>query len=688
MAASKSPDSRSRNSDLIPQLFFVVLLAVFAFLLFVSKVRSDEEPKGGKGPEPKKAPVRSKREDFPDAGNRDIEPAANPVRSPKFPYDPPKEPEIPPPQKLPPPAVAAVGPVNDPAPDGRQIRLAPENQVRIVNNLLTELAAKQVKGIENLRFLSYYAVPEKFVGTYVSLTNFKINQLTRSQVPRRLIEVPGSDSRLWMFDITWYGWSVEAAAEVFSREPFFREPLILGETAARSRLLLGLADFALPEGAKADQNNHVFSVVRGDWFLAETGETLRSTAYYDLLFSKERFVPLETPKKLTVRVPHVFPGGKYKGKDETEEKDYDPASFVIVNEFSATVKIKKVDFPKDETEWNKAFGVDKLDDFSKEQGVFLENGAVVEGMEVNGSIVARQNRLLARKPTAFGYHWKTFDTDKTLAKGNYFQTLNKNFDFKAGEVIAKLPNGGQAYGLFNKAGARQEEVPPDLAWDRTDPYDIRVRNPGSCIVCHARGIITPDCVVNRYLKAGGELKTRSDLKQEEAEAFFLRMGNRIELDQNSYAAFVQETAGTDPVFNAKNYAASRNIYKSGVTLDQAALELGMGKLELQMLAAKSVQARTTALYLDQFPVPRTTFDEEVFPELVLLASVFRVTSTNTKAKTLEELIDDTVKKYGLLKDQLRTEQSDAEPPPVAPGTPPAPPGGPATITPTQPGKMP
>jgi hypothetical protein len=612
-----------------------------------------------KSGEPKADHVPIKRRtDLPDAGNLKIESPAD-LKSPKFPYGQIQSPAMFSAENVPP---LKNGQKELPVWNEKAVRLAPENQVRMANNVLSELINKKVLGVENIRFVSFYAQSSEDVPAYVSLVNFWINQLTRSQRIKKLIEVPGSDGRLWMFDLTWFGWSVESATDVFSREPFFREPLILPETALTMRTLLGLQLASLPEGALDSQYAHCFGIVRGDWFLIETGETLRSTAYYDLLFSRERYVPVESPKKHATKRVRPFPGGVWIG----DGKEYSAGEFLEIIDVDVTLKVKKVDFPKDEDDWNKAFGIDKVEEFQKDQKIKLENGAVVDGIESGGSIVARQNRLLIRRRGPVSYHWKTLDTDKTVAQSNYFQTLQFNPDFKAGEVIAGLPNGGQAYGLFNKAKARQEEVPPNLAIDRTDPFDFRVRNPGSCVVCHAMGIITPDCIVNKFFKDGGSLAAKDKDKQEEIEGFFLRMGNKVEQDQQSYASFVLEASGADSVLNAKNYAASRNKYKTAIDMAQASLELGIGKLELQALASRSIQARTVALSLDRgFPIPRTTWDEEVFPEMILLVSVFRDKASKGKSKDLESLIEETVSRYSDISGKLKAnldKSIPAEPP--------------------------
>jgi hypothetical protein len=71
---------------------------------------------------------------------------------------------------------------------------------------------------------------------------------------------------------------------------------------------------------------------------------------------------------------------------------------------------------------------------------------------------------------------------------NVFRNL---LDIKAdaSEVLFVNSNGSVGYALYNGAGARQDEVPPNIAHDRTvpAPYTQRLQCGVSCFVCHAEG---------------------------------------------------------------------------------------------------------------------------------------------------------------------------------------------------------
>lgn len=64
-----------------------------------------------------------------------------------------------------------------------------------------------------------------------------------------------------------------------------------------------------------------------------------------------------------------------------------------------------------------------------------------------------------------------------------------NVKAKALEVIAVKPNGLHEFPIFNGDGKRQDEVPPNVAHDRTipAPYTMRLQPAISCIRCHVSG---------------------------------------------------------------------------------------------------------------------------------------------------------------------------------------------------------
>jgi len=89
---------------------------------------------------------------------------------------------------------------------------------------------------------------------------------------------------------------------------------------------------------------------------------------------------------------------------------------------------------------------------------------------------------------------------------------------RAREVIYELPNGLHAYDLFDDAGKRQREVPPDVANDHTipEPYTRRLQT-SSCKACHFKGAhngwIATGNDVQKLVGPGQSLDILADLSE-------------------------------------------------------------------------------------------------------------------------------------------------------------------------------
>jgi hypothetical protein len=98
------------------------------------------------------------------------------------------------------------------------------------------------------------------------------------------------------------------------------------------------------------------------------------------------------------------------------------------------------------------------------------------------------------------YFYQTFDTlpAQPIANRNLFTfpllagtggNSVKNFRFDASETIASLPNGLQAYGLWDAAGNRLDFALLEVVRDTSSPIDATIRNGNSCSRCHNAGLI-------------------------------------------------------------------------------------------------------------------------------------------------------------------------------------------------------
>jgi hypothetical protein len=137
-----------------------------------------------------------------------------------------------------------------------------------------------------IQFFSFYRTPEKLLPIHKKLLNVWVHQLSFEQQVSLPREVPGSQGRLVWVDIRNYGWNRPAVQAVAEREPYFQEPWVNHEHA---EFLRRAAYARNSKKALRKKVFHAQGVMRGDWFMRETGESDRSPSYYDLLFARFRF---------------------------------------------------------------------------------------------------------------------------------------------------------------------------------------------------------------------------------------------------------------------------------------------------------------------------------------------------------------------------------------------------------------
>lgn len=432
-----------------------------------------------------------------------------------------------------------------------------------------------------IRFLSwqnYAGSPD--LETRQRTMRFWANSLHLESDPEFPHDVPGSGGLLSYLDLRDYGWTGTAWAAVAGREPYFRQPAVSAGPAQFMRVVIG--------ASQDPKTLHAVGIVRADWFFRETCELDRSPAYYDLLFAKQR-----------------HPDTVYEG----------PHRKPVFKSF--------VDFPKTEGDVEKVLGVDSIRAYIKTSGINLQHGAVVEGGEKGNSIVARQNRLLERTNGPIGYFWKTFDVRETSGQRDFAETLHKDFLFDAGEILFRLPGGGQGGLLVDAKGAVLNVADNRFATDNSDAgRDARVRNPGSCMVCHESGIIKPQNLIEEMLKAGVDIKFKDKKESRDARSFFLGWESKLKNDQEEYAGFIKRTSGYSPAENSRNFKAFRDAYDSPVDASRAASECGVPLPVLLAAARKSLKARVLNL-VQGISMPRKTWETDGYAEVTKLLQVVK-----------------------------------------------------------------
>lgn len=135
----------------------------------------------------------------------------------------------------------------------------------------------------------------------------------------------------------------------------------------------------------------------------------------------------------------------------------------------------------------------------------------------NGSAVSRNNRMIERHETSYGYYWKSYDFAKNVDRQNLFShplgpgTTQGQFLHDGGELIFSLPNGYQGYLLVDSEGRRIDKGPLEIVSDPKQP-DRAVENGLSCMSCHVRGIIPKDDQIRAHAEKNPNAFSKKELE--------------------------------------------------------------------------------------------------------------------------------------------------------------------------------
>lgn len=492
--------------------------------------------------------------------------------------------------------------------------------------------------------------------------NFWNNTMSVYKAIALMKVVPGSGGALLRINIENYGWNTPAWRTVATREPYHREPWINNIVAKAVRDLIG---------ERQDQKtDHIFAVVRADWFFRETAETDRSPSYYDLLYAKFRFINVgevvEFGKQKTGKVKKIrevgwkggiwpndgkyYPAWPQKGSfRHQEEYEEDEVTVIDLKLDNGSTHFKFVDFPKNKAEWDKAWNLDS-GLFLKEAKFKTANGAVAIGMgddEKRGSGVARNNRLVLVQghPNCIGGSTlESFDVLDPTGERDFVQNApflaQGKFKFDAQELLISLPNGAQA-AFLTANDLRVETADPKVAID-SDKLDRRVRTPGSCVVCHAPsyGVIPPINVVKDFLGANGktDIFFKNKQLQKDFEGFFFDWEQNIQpvlqapyksmIDRSTFYGKEKAWTGADI---AKYTALLRQRYDQPLNLKAVCLETGMTEAELRLVAAESPLIWINVVLRGE-TIPRRVWEKDVFPELMKLWTLYKLKPIGEKRK--------------------------------------------------------
>ena len=185
---------------------------------------------------------------------------------------------------------------------------------------------------------------------------------------------------------------------------------------------------------------------------------------------------------------------KYEGADQTDLRDL---FLNLQSEMRCEVPYIHVDWfigkasepplyneilvlPDTDTELETLLGVDVVSNLKNDPGVRVWRAGFTN------SGVSENNRVVERHKSRYGAYWKSYDFAGNVGRQNIFDhPLSFNHD--GGEVVFNLPNGLQAYHLFDATGERLDKAPVEIV-SNPAASDPAVYNGISCIGCHTDGM--------------------------------------------------------------------------------------------------------------------------------------------------------------------------------------------------------
>lgn len=305
--------------------------------------------------------------------------------------------------------------------------------------------------------------------------------------------------------------------------------------------------------------------------------------------------------------------------------------------------------------------------------------------------VSVNNRMIERHPASSGGYWVSYDFGTNTGPANLFdfplgpkgtwkdgRLAVFEFDHDGGEVIFNLPNGFQAYGLFDAKGNRIDVGPTSIVHDDTMTGGAII-NGVSCISCHDRGMKPENhrqlVGLDRIRSATSDNFRRFDedarvqIKELYPEGKVI--ANLMKSDRQRFSK-AMENAGI-PETSDEPVRALFNRFIADLNVASVAAELGMEQDELEqqlnadsetrvILARLSDEGVKRQLFLNEYrKIVRLTGNGTVIPSKPLDVPFFGASSpgeaedkwTQPEAQTGIDLIDHD-HQSGDLKVQLNT----------------------------------
>lgn len=522
------------------------------------------------------------------------------------------------------------------------------------------------------RYVSIFNVPKESRPNWRRSFRLVLNKTSMARVPVPEFEVPGSDGTLFRLNVaTAPNWTRVAWALVADRDYLFREvpfgPLPHRETQY-GRLVTG-----------AQQNPKTFAagfLLNGPQLFRDLLESDRAASSYDLLYGLERhpdpdagdkFVAVGDAGPEPVRPAarpwaggvwpldgKVYPAGAFEWVPQAELDAWKkahaawsekarpktgrvlPARPVSV----ADAGKGKANFPETGVEFERKWGAEVGKDELAKLLIDPRVGGIAAGRESDdktGSFVALHDRAIRLVQTRFGWAGRTYDVFENTGDKDHLSRFREIAlgDAKAdgGELLASLPNGGQASLLVNGEDKRVEIAATTLAQIFSDKIDTRYRDvrngaAGSCFGCHgvSNGFIPFVERFKEMVEKGVKANVYDPVEAQKVTDFYFGLERQIKGWQNPYASFLEVTTrdgkgkswtGAEAWVQVRGF---RDAYDAPVTLEVAAVEVGLPVevLRQRIMGPRegqgAVEARLNQLATGQ-KVPRRTWERDTFSQL-------------------------------------------------------------------------
>lgn len=241
---------------------------------------------------------------------------------------------------------------------------------------------------------------------------------------------------------------------------------------------------------------------------------------------------------------------------------------------------------------------DSLADLEHRLGVSLVDNFLNDKLKRAGMVqsnVSRNNRIVERHVTRFnGAYWRSYDTNSNSARSNFLRYPlgplfdgnpyeDQAFEYAGGEVIFNLPNGLQAYGLYDGKDRRLDgPAPISIVRDlRESSGTPEVVNGLSCINCHSQGMKEFKDAIRLHPAVFGDARRKVErLYPPQAE-----MDKLVAADRQRFLSAAEEATGRFLKFgpDAKKdiadfeepVSALVRFYLQDLTPDTVTAELGL-----------------------------------------------------------------------------------------------------------------